>query len=205
MKIAFTGTSGSGKTTLCKWVEKEFGVKHISSSAQDLFTDSDKKTLLDVYGYTGQGHANVIRLSANDYSFGHAFQTILQKRRAQAIRDNFNFVTDRSPIDNLTYMINQVGMHPEFTDSMVTHFAGACLSAWISLTHVIYIKAIPDNVVENNGSRVANGFYQMGIDAQFGYWYNYIFKGMEGPKVLVIDYWDLEQRKKNLYQFLKNV
>jgi len=210
MKVAFTGTSGSGKTTLCKWVAQEFGLKHISSSAQDLFTAKDKDMLNGLFGYTGLGHANVIRMSANDYSFGHAFQTVLLARRMELIDDNHNFVTDRSPVDNMTYFVNQVGMHKEFTNAVGLEFFRACIGAYSKLTHLVYVRATqPELEVEDNGSRVANGIYQTAIDAQFRAWLDRFIavKKIEllsrGPKVLVIDYWDLKKRKEELYQFLK--
>lgn len=203
MKVAFTGSSGSGKTTLVKYVEDQFGLKHISSSAGDLFTEEDRKILSKHYKYYGEGHSAVIRKSATNAGFAVAFQEAVQLRRAQAIYKNKNFVTDRSPVDNLTYYVNQCGMHKEVYDARVESFINQCVRAWKELTHVIYIKAVQPDKVEDNGSRVDNKYYQQAVDAQFQHWLVSVFLKHVGPKVLMIDYWDLDKRKKDIKKFLK--
>lgn len=214
-KIAFTGSSGSGKTTLVKFVEQELGLKHISGSAGDIKTESDRAVLASLLGEEENGHLSVIKNSVLKPIYGINNQYILQYRRANIIRHNINFVTDRSPLDNLTYFINQVGFLPEVTDAIVEEFANKCYEALKGLTHLIYIKAVQPIEVENNGSRIANKWYQKSVDAQFEYWlFNYFLPKREYetfggaielpfPKILIIDFWDLNQRKENLLNFLK--
>lgn len=210
MKVAMTGASGTGKTTLVKFVAKELGLKHISGSAGDIKTKEDKDFLKRVFGHEPhQGHYDVIRRSANDFNFGYALQNINQSRREEIIYMNNHFITDRSPVDNLTYFIAQIGFHPELTDIKIKVFAEKCLRAWNQLTHVVHIKpAIPsDKLVENNGSRIANKWYQQASDAQFEYWLKNYFipnAASSGPKVMQIDYWDLESRQKNVIKFLNS-
>lgn len=204
MKVAFSGSSGSGKTTLVEYVSKEMGLPHISGSAGDVKKEGDKMIIDDIYNYPGGGHVGVIRYSALNPEYGLMNQKLLQLRRAEIIRDNDHFVTDRSPADNLTYMINQVAYHPMVTDAMVAEFAKDCQSAWDELTHVIYVKAVQPKEVERNGSRVANSWYQKAIDAQFEHWIKYLdSQSVGGPELLVIDFWDLEQRKDLVINFLK--
>lgn len=204
MKIACTGTSGSGKTTLVTFAAETLGLIHISGSAGDVKKDGDKMIIDDMLKYPGGGHVGVIRFSALNPEYGLLNQKMLQMRRRELIMENDNFITDRSPIDNLTYMVNQVGYHPMVTDEMISEFAKDCLKAWEELTHVIYVKAVQPNEVEFNGSRVANSWYQKAIDAQFAHWLTW-FKRNEtsGPEVLVIDYWDLQRRKDAVIDFLK--
>lgn len=206
LKVAFTGSSGSGKTTLVTFVAEKLGLTHISGSAGDVKKEGDKLLVDDMLQYPGGGHVGVIRYSALNPEYGLINQKLLQVRRRELIYENKNFVTDRSPIDNLTYMINQVGYHPLVTDAIVEEFAKDCLKAWEELTHVIYVKAVQPKEVEFNGSRVANAWYQKAIDAQFNYWLeNYFNKNsLVGPKVMVIDYWDLEQRKEAVIEFLNS-
>ncbi len=109
MKLAFSGPSGLGKTTLCKFVTETMDVPWISVSAGDLFTEGDKGGLEEKFGYKGQGYKAVINLSAINPEFGAAFQKTLLKRRAELIRTTPNFVIDRSPIDNVVYMLSQNG------------------------------------------------------------------------------------------------
>lgn len=205
MKVAFTGSSGSGKTTLVTFVAEKLGLRHISGSAGDVKQEGDKMLVDEMFKYPGGGHVGVIRYSALNPEYGFINQKLLQMRRAEIIFNNEDFVTDRSPIDNLAYMVNQVGYHPHVTDAMVEEFAKDCLKAFDELTHLIYVKAVQPNEVEFNGSRVANKFYQKAVDCQFEYWLlNYFMKkSMLGPQVLVIDYWDLVKRKEAVLNFLK--
>lgn len=205
-KIAFTGSSGSGKTTLVEFIAKELSLTHISGSAGDVKKEGDKMIIDDMLHYPGGGHVGVIRFSALNPEYGIMNQKLLQVRRRELIMENENFVTDRSPIDNLTYFVNQVGYHPMVTDAMVEEFAKDCLTAWEELTHVIYVKACQPKAVEFNGSRVANKYYQRAIDAQFEYWLKHYFmlNSIGGPEVLILDYWDLATRKEAVLQFITN-
>lgn len=211
MKIAFSGSSGSGKTTLVTFVAEKLGLPHISGSAGDVKTEGDKRILAeDPYDYPGGGHVGVIRYSALNPEYGWQNQLLLQMRRQQIIEGTHpsnpgvdQFVTDRSPADNITYCVNQVGFHPYVNDQMMAEFFDHCLEAWQQLTHVIYVKAVQPHGVEVNGSRVANKFYQKAIDAQFEFWIGQLqSKSVAPPELLVIDYWDLETRKTQVLNFL---
>jgi hypothetical protein len=203
MKIAFTGSSGAGKTTLVTFIAKTLGLTHISGSAGDVKQEGDKMLLDEMFRYPGGGHVGVIRYSALNPEYGWMNQKLLQMRRAELIMNNDNFVTDRSPIDNLTYAVNQVGYHPCVTDAMMAEFKKDCLKAWEQLTHVIYVKAVQPKEVEFNGSRVANRDYQKAVDAQFELWLRWFQDNeLSGPEVLVLDYWDLEKRKEAVLEFL---
>jgi deoxyadenosine/deoxycytidine kinase len=205
LKIAFSGSSGSGKTTLVTFVKEKFGLTHISGSAGDVKKEEDKAILDNDYAYPGGGHVGVIRYSALNPEYGLLNQEMLQMRRQELIENNDNFVTDRSPADNLTYFINQVAYHPMVTDEKVEEFMQKCLEAWEHLSHVIYVKAVQPAEVERNGSRVANRYYQKAIDCQFEFWINNYFlkKASDGPKVLIIDFWDLNKRKELVTDFIK--
>lgn len=208
MKVAFTGASGSGKTTLVKYVAEYYRIPHISGSAGDIKTLEDKRILKEVFDHdVNQGHSRVIIDSALNPQFGVLNQEINQKRRQEIIENNFTFVTDRSPVDNLTYMIAQCGFHKIVDDYYIKRFADKCLTAWNQLSHVIYVKSIQGNKVEVNGSRVSNKWYQLSSDAQFEYWLKNYFmanQAKSGPKVLIIDYWDLSARQRNLVKFLNS-
>lgn len=206
MKIAFSGSSGSGKTTLTKFISERLGMPHLSGSAGDLYTKQDRDFLRDTYQYdTGKGHGDVIKASAVDPGFGVANQRIILQRRIQLIGDNPKFVTDRSPADNIVYFLNQVGFHKEVTDRDCGVFLDLVQKAWGLLDYVIYIKAVQPKEVEDNGSRVANWFYQQSIDAQFEFWINYLMKKnrKNKPDVLTIDYWNLDRRKEEVLDFLE--
>lgn len=205
LKVAMSGSSGAGKTTLVTFAATLMGLQHISGSAGDVKKEGDKMILDEVYDYPGGGHVGVIRYSALNPEYGIMNQKMLQLRRSELIHNNDNFITDRSPADNLTYMVNQTAYHPMVTDAMCQEFFKDCVKAWEQLTHVVYIKAVQPDAVEVNGSRVANRFYQKAIDAQFEYWIGELNQAcLDGPKVLIIDYWDLEKRKEAVTEFLKS-
>lgn len=213
MKIAFSGSSGSGKTTLVEFVAKSLNLRHISGSAGDVKTEADKMLLQEnPYNYPGGGHSGVIRYSALNPEYGLINQQLLLQRRHEIILGTHpvhgehggNFVTDRSPADNIVYFISQVGYHPMVTDEVTEAHLQKAQKAWDDLTHVIYVKAVQPKEVERNHSRIANKYYQKSIDALFEYWIkNYLIpNSVDGPEVLIIDYWDLDQRKEEVLKFL---
>lgn len=205
MKVAFSGSSGSGKTTLVTFVAEALKLQHISGSAGDVKQEGDKMIVDEFFKYPGGGHVGVIRYSALNPEYGIMNQQLLQMRREEIILQNNDFVTDRSPIDNMTYFVNQVGYHPQVTDAFCEKFFENCVRAYEGLTHLIYVKAVQPKSqgVEVNGSRVANRFYQQSVDAQFQLWLDKIQKAsVDGPEVLVIDFWDLEERKEKVLEFL---
>lgn len=204
-KVAFSGSSGSGKTTLVTWLSEQIGLPHISGSAGDVKNEGDKLMLAEMMGYPGGGHAGVIRYSALNPEYGMTNQKLLQVRRSELIFNNEKFVTDRSPADNLTYFINQCCFHPMVSDAMVEAFAKDCQRAWDQLDKVIYVKAVQPSEVERNGSRIANSWYQKSIDVQFQLWIDYFQKNsLEGPDVLILDFWDLEKRKEAILEFINS-
>lgn len=211
-KIAFTGSSGAGKTTLVKFLSERYNIPHISGSAGDVLKDVDDTMLRQAFGYYGNaGHSNVIANSITNPGFGIINQLLLQMRRQQIIETNDNFITDRSPVDNITYFINQCGAGPMMTNSLADQFFKSCVEAAQKLTHIIYIKAVqPEGTpVEDNGSRIPINAYQLAIDAQFEMWLHKIYDAMTidkpRPQVWVIDWWDLERRKNFLINGIEGV
>lgn len=198
MKVAFTGTSGAGKTTLVKYVAEKYGLPWISGSSGDLKTQEDKDRFPEIQG---KGHEHVIVQSALNPYLGWENQLQILQRRKEAIENNSSFVTDRSPVDNMVYMLMQCAYHKEIDDHMVSLFKQTCLEAWSKLTHVIYIKPCQPEGIENNNSRVTNLHYQQSIDAVFNYWLME-FSTWPGPYILKLTRWDLENRKSDIDRFL---
>ena len=203
MKIAFSGPSGLGKTTLCKFVKENMGVPWTSVSAGDLFTAGDKQGLFNDFGYEGAGHKAVINLSAINPEFGAAFQRTLLLRRAELIMNTPEFVIDRSPVDNVVYMLSQNGHNQ--SEEFIKKFIDEAREAYRELTHVIMIKYSPDiPAIEDNKSRVPNRYFQRTISDMFHSIYAREFANIIGPKLITLDFWDFEQRRAAIYNFLNN-
>lgn len=203
MKIALSGPSGTGKTTLCKFIEEEFSVDHVSSSAGDLLTPADKELLRKRYGYNSSGHSNVIRLSATHPPFGLEFQNLVALRRSSMIAlSNSGIVTDRSAIDNMVYYALQVAH--QYPEHFFNELLSTALPGFKALSHLILLS-LNNPEIEDNNSRVANMGYQTAVSGAFSsIYYRYFqrYTKMYNIKVLHVDFWDLEQRKDLIKRFL---
>lgn len=201
MKIAFSGPSGLGKTTLANQIAGKLGIPHPSTSAGDIFTKGDKKYLEDNFGYEGRGHKNVINMSSQCPDFGIEFQRLILERRAEQIRSIDPVVLDRCPIDNMVYLLTQTAHN--MPESDVTIFLNQAQEIYMGLTHVIIIRYSADIPgVEDNKSRVPNRYFQKYISDVFGGVYTRYFSHIVGPRVMEIDFWDLNQRLNTVLEFV---
>jgi len=202
MKVAFCGPSGSGKTTLAKYIQEKFNLNYIPGSASLIMSEEDKEYLKSFWGYTFSGHKEVLMKSGNP-DFAKAFQKIVAFRRKGIIMDNDNFITDRSPIDNLTYFLAQASYGS--SEFEVVSFKEECQIALTQLTHVIYIKSTNPDGIEDNDSRIPNTFYQHMVDSIFentiAKYFNHQLGG-DNTKFLILDMWDLGKRKSLVDEFL---
>lgn len=197
LRFAFTGPSGSGKTTLAKFLEKETGVEFIPNSAGLIFSEEDKALLKEKYGYEGTGHKNVINLSNINPDFGWDFQMAILKARLSIIYSKTSFILDRSPIDNIVYMLLQTGHNQP--ENKIGEFIQLAKKATLCLTHVAHIN--PLEHVEDNNSRVPNLYYQQMVNSVFEHVISKYGIYMN-VKVLKVNYTDLTLRKEKLLEFL---
>lgn len=201
MKIALCGPSGSGKTTLAKFLETHLGLEFLAgSSFSKLLSDSQKTKLRDM-GYKETGHREVIQLSHSNPHFGRFFQNSVLYQRAELLRNNSDFITDRSPVDNLVYYLMQVAP-TEVDPTKVVEFIESCLNSMDSLTHLVFVQVAPNQLsIETNGSRVDNLHFQRMVNAIFDHVLaQYIMPNFAGP-ILVLRTWDWEVRVKEATEF----
>jgi energy-coupling factor transporter ATP-binding protein EcfA2 len=212
LRIAFCGTSGSGKTTLVKHIIENYPeIEWINGSAGEVRQKEFRELLEIQYNYFGGGHRSVIEKSATNYSFGQFFQESLLKSRNEAFHNmeiaRKSFVTDRSPIDSLTFFALQSSWHLD-EDAFVSQeylesFNELAINTLNQLTHLIYVKPCQPSLIENNGSRVNVRMYQRAVDGAFRNFIDWVYKNYDVvPKLLVIDYWDLQERKSTIDKFL---
>ena len=199
LRIACLGASGSGKTTIANFIQETFGTPFIPNSAGLVIPERQKDYLRTTYHWKENGHADVIRLSNEFPSFGQTFQKNLLEARGRIIMNNNTFVLDRSPIDNVAYMLAQCSHLA--SEEWVEQFIKEAQAYTSNITHFITFPSLATEI-EVNGSRVANRFFQRMSTAIFEHTYNTYFKPMLYGKTLVLDTWDLELKKELVIRFL---
>lgn len=152
IKIQLTGCSGVGKTTLAKYIASEYDIPFISGSYSDLVPQTkDEK------------HADMITKDPKlIYEQDHQ---VLNLRHKQ-LRNTFDFVTDRSYIDSIAYLINKLSIHLRACD--IEAFIKTCEALLEEeCTHLIFIpfthKFLEEWDIEDNKKRILNGYYQFQI------------------------------------------
>lgn len=152
IKIQLTGCSGVGKTTLAKYIASEYDIPFISGSYSDLVPQTkDEK------------HADMITKDPKlIYEQDHQ---VLNLRHKQ-LRNTFDFVTDRSYIDSIAYLINKISIHLRSCD--IEAFITTCEALLErECTHLIFVpfttKFLDEWEIEDNKKRVLNSYYQFQI------------------------------------------
>jgi CRISPR/Cas system endoribonuclease Cas6 (RAMP superfamily) len=157
--------------------------------------------LRDKYGYNGNGHKDVINRSSRDPEFGKAFQNAVLDARSNQILNSSKFVVDHCPIDNVAYLLSQVGHN--LTEEEIGVFIEKAQETYATLSHVIIIKYSSDiPAIEDNQSHIANRYFQQYISDVFMGVYNRYFASIIGPRVIVLDFWNLAERESTLQSFL---
>ena len=197
MKVAFCGPSGGGKTTLAEFISEKFNIPYIRGSASHIMNDEDKQFLTGL-GYNFTGHKEVIEKSGN-IELIYNFENIVRQRRKELIINNPAFITDRSPVDNIVYFLLQASYG--MGDFATASFIEECKGVMPELTHVIYIRSVNPNGIEDNKSRIVNREYQRMVDSVFSMVLNYYMECIN-VRLLMIDYWDLDKRKEEVTKFL---
>lgn len=201
MKIALYGPSGTGKTTLAKIIAEEFNLKYIPGSSYSELLNDDQKAVLKGWGYAGGGHKEIIKLSASNPLFGELFQNFVLEQRSLLFTEEDSFVTDRSPIDNLTYFLLQNSAQISEENTQV--FIGRCQSLFRSVSHAIGLTPLGMDFVEDNKSRVNNLQYQKMVSSVFEHVFNTYFSKTTNVKHLLVTPRNLELRVQKVIQFIE--
>lgn len=210
LKIQLTGCSGVGKTTLSKWLSEELRIKFISGSYSDLVPQTKNEK-----------HSDMITKDPK-IIYQQDYQVMNLRHKQLAFEDRF--ITDRSYIDSIAYLINKLSVHIRQCD--IESFIGNC-EALLSLecTHLIFIpfslKFLNNWDIEDNNKRILNGYYQFqisqliyGILDMMGYrkqpLRSYLVEAEVGKiqvkgndiSVLILDELDFEKRKQIVKRFI---
>ena len=90
MKIAFAGASSTGKTTLAKAIEGKLQLKYINVDSRKIIDDLN--------------HSNIDTLNKQEFI---EFQKIWLNEKLENEKSINNFITDRTYIDAIAYMLNR--------------------------------------------------------------------------------------------------
>ena len=195
LRIAMAGPSGVGKTTLAEWISKEYGIPFITTSTKPLW---EKHNI--------NSHQELITRTILNPQWGLDFQYELLDIRRKIIEENEQFVTDRSPIDNLVYFLMQNA--PFLGEEPIESYIQMCADALAKLTGLIQIPFDTYIPLENDGKRIANKYYQMSTNSQF-HLAAQLIEPCLPPKgdlrVTSLRMWDWEQRQQAVKAFIENI
>lgn len=171
MIVTLAGASGSGKTTLAKALAEHFNWEFRENSAGLIMDNHHKEYMKEHFFYHGgEGQARVINRSHANPEFGLYFQqSIVQARKmlmSNTVGANKNAVYDRGPLDPIVFYLNQ--MVHNFNEEMAESFFQSCIPGLRYVDLIIRVPLQnPDCKIEDNGSRVANWFFQQKIDTLY--------------------------------------
>lgn len=198
LRVALCGASGSGKSTLARYIESTYNIPYQENSAGMILSERVQRLLIERYGWTRSGHADVIRLGNINPNFARDFQTELLLERVKRMQEKEEFIFDRSTVDNIVYYLLQCGhMSNEVCTKQHIDIA---LKALDRLTHIIMVYTPIENTqIEDNGSRIANWYYQRMVTKVF----EHVLRDMVNhPRILLIKQWDWTTRCRLVDNFL---
>lgn len=195
-RIYISGCSGTGKSTLAKWIAEEYKIPFIETSTKPLWEE-----------FNISKHNDIISRSVNDPHWGLKFQRACLDMRKDVLQfdKSIDFVTDRSPMDNIVYFLLQNA--PHLTEDDCTDYIADAIAQFAYNTHIIHITYSLDIKLEDDKMRVANQHYQLMVDAIFGrayyLYYNYIKNHKLQNEILQLTVWDWETRIGQVKEYLK--
>lgn len=208
MRIGLTGPSGSGKTTLANFIKDEIYIKekHNFLSSHDSRKFVSKETIDNwnkEFNYKheeGFGHSKLIRLQNMFPKFGLQWQRAMLESRGQFLDGEKNFITDRTFIDNIVYMLTQVShsAKPGYINPFVE------TAIYLLNNHfdvIIWVRVADQPEVEDNSRRIPSIIYQKYIDSVFKFVLTE-YRHKINTRILTLTEWDLDYRKNAIRDFL---
>lgn len=193
-RIFIAGPSGTGKSTLADWISKTYRIPFITTSSKPLW---DK--------YQVKSHLELMSKCAKDPSMGLDFQFELLEFRRKVLVDVEEFVTDRSPVDNLVYFLmqNSHNTTTELTDTYIE----LCKEAMGIGNKFIFIPFNDKTQLSDDGMRIVNIHYQKYTSEVFESVLRTnmlkLNKYYQSEDIQYIDDWDWNTRMQLVVEFLR--
>lgn len=192
LKIAIAGPSGVGKSTLAQYIADKHQIPFITTST---------KPLWDRHGIND--HQQLIGMTTTNPSWGLAFQREVLDYRVNQLYGKDEFVTDRSPVDNMVYFLLQ-NSHM-LSERETKFYLDACIMAMNLFNGYIYIPFTNEIILENDGKRVVNSFYQMTVSSTFDLVHRLMKTSLYEKHNTILDGWDFERRKLTVDDLIKTI
>lgn len=200
MRICIAGPSGTGKTTLANHIRDHYDINFISGSGLKMLKGKGEAD--DKVSKIGS-HKELINNSSMDPNWGIEMQYKILEVRTSIIKGQDDFIIDRSPLDNFTYAMMECAHNMTHKQSQV--FLDTCLISLINnYDMMVFIRYVnPKGILEENGSRITNPFFQEKADILFNHYYLKYFNTVIPS--LCIDYWNLEGRIEAAINFINKI
>ena len=150
-RIMITGASGVGKTTLASHISEQYDLPFVTSSA---------KAIWPRFGF--KNHQEAHEKSVKDKMVGVMYQAAILNQRLMVL-DRESYITDSSPIDNMAYIMMQLGYCLDHSETL--EFITSCNTGMVKCNGLIFIRWNGDIKLEDDGKRMMNPFYQAYSDA----------------------------------------
>ena len=186
-KIMICGASGTGKTTLAQHMAELYELPYVTTSASQLW----KK-----YGF--DSHKDALSQCLANPSIGFRYQLDILTNRKAKLSNLSNYVTDRSYVDNITYILLQLGHG--ITQGNLGILLHECHVAMQGVDGLIFLRWNKDIILENNGKRVMNRIYHEMVDNTMVWVLN---SKMVICPILELPMWDFETRIELVDKWIK--
>jgi len=186
------GPSGTGKTTLALGLSRALNLPYITTSAKNVWPK---------YGI--KKHAEAFEL--NELMFAD-YQKAIVRDRSRLIR-NVEYVTDRSPVDNLVYTMDFLARKQHMVPYIdeIKGMVHTQLGRYVDL--LIYLPFTNKISLEDDGKRVTSHYYQRTITGLFNVVLGDILEGeIRALKIPVLTYVsrNIDTKIEQVVKFIRN-
>ena len=189
IRIGICGPSGTGKSTLAKYISEKYEVPFVTTSTKPLW---EKHYITS--------HESLINKTLSDPKWGLQFQHEVLDYRIKMMDENPNFITDRTPIDNLVYFLLQNTHSVSANDT--EEYILRCKFALEKMNGLICLPFSEEIPLSDDGARITNKYYQYTVNGTFVVASQLMKSSLFELKALTLTMWDYEVRKQLTDKFI---